>query len=91
MEVFAAMVDVLDRTVGRVVDRLEKQGILDNTLILFCSDNGACPFERTRGRYKKPWDPTSYWTYDASLGPPPATRLSGCTSRTSTKAASRLH
>ena len=66
MEVFAAMVDVLDRTVGRVVDRLEKQGILDNTLILFCSDNGACPFERTRGRYKKPWDPTSYWTYDAS-------------------------
>ena len=66
MEVYAAMVDVLDRTVGRVVDRLEKQGILDNTLILFCADNGACPFERTRGRYKKPWDPRSYWTYDAS-------------------------
>ena len=66
MEVYAAMVDVLDRTVGRVVDRLEKQGILDNTLILFCADDGACPFERTRGRYKKPWDPRSYWTYDAS-------------------------
>ena len=66
MEVYAAMVDVLDRTVGRVVDRLDQQGILDNTLILFCADNGACPFERTRGRYKKPWDPESYWTYDAS-------------------------
>ena len=35
-------------------------------MILFCSDNGACPFERTRGRYLKPWDPKSYWTYDAS-------------------------
>jgi len=66
MEVFAAMVDVLDQNVGRLVSYLKEKGILDNTLILFCSDNGACPFERTRGRYLKPWDPKSYWTYDAS-------------------------
>lgn len=66
MEVFAAMVDVLDQNVGRLVEFLKKKGIYDNTLILFCSDNGACPFERTRGRYLKPWDPKSYWTYDAS-------------------------
>ncbi len=66
MEVFAAMVDVLDQNVGRLVDYLKKKGVYDNTLILFCSDNGACPFERTRGRYLKPWDPKSYWTYDAS-------------------------
>ncbi len=66
MEVFAAMVDVLDQSVGRIVDLLKSNGILDNTLILFCSDNGACPFERTKGRYLKPWDPKSYWTYDAS-------------------------
>lgn len=66
MEVFAAMVDVLDQNVGRIVKYLEKKRLLDNTLILFCSDNGACPFERTKGRYLKPWDPKSYWTYDAS-------------------------
>jgi arylsulfatase len=66
MEVFAAMVDVLDQNVGRLVDWLRTKQMLDNTLILFCSDNGACPFERTRGRYLKPWDPESYWTYDAS-------------------------
>ena len=35
-------------------------------MILFCSDNGACPFERTQGRFKAPWDPESYWLYDAS-------------------------
>lgn len=29
-----------------------------------CSDNGACPFERTRGKELKPWDPESYWCYD---------------------------
>ncbi len=66
MEVFAAMVDIVDQSIGRLVTYLKDKGIFDNTLILFCSDNGACPFERTRGRYLKPWDPKSYWTYDAS-------------------------
>ena len=66
MEVFAAMVDVVDQNVGRLIDYLKKHNIYDNTLILFCSDNGACPFERTRGRELKPWDPKSYWTYDAA-------------------------
>jgi len=66
MEVFAAMVDVMDQNIGRYIEFLEKKNLLDNTLILFCSDNGACPFERTRGRDLKPWDAESYWTYDAS-------------------------
>jgi arylsulfatase len=66
MEVFAAMVELLDENVGRLVKFLKDKGVYDNTLILFCSDNGACPFERTRGRNLKPWNPKSYWTYDAS-------------------------
>jgi arylsulfatase len=66
MEVFAAMVDVLDQNIGRLVAVLQEKEIFENTLIMFCSDNGACPFERTRGRHLKPWDPMSYWTYDAS-------------------------
>ncbi|MEM9659960.1 MAG: sulfatase-like hydrolase/transferase, partial [Planctomycetota bacterium] len=65
MEVFAAMVDVLDENVGRIVDRLEVHGMLDNTLLMFCSDNGGCPFERTKGRQYAAWDARSYWTYDA--------------------------
>ena len=66
MEVFAAMVDIVDENVGRLVTFLKEKNLYDNTLILFCSDNGACPFERTRGRHLNPWDPRSYWTYDAS-------------------------
>ncbi|KAF5658621.1 arylsulfatase [Fusarium circinatum] len=41
MEVYAAMVDLLDQNIGRVVDALEASGELDNTFILFMSDNGA--------------------------------------------------
>ena len=64
MEVFAAMVDCVDQNVGRLVSYLKKRGAYENTLILLCSDNGACPFERTRGKELKPWDPKSYWCYD---------------------------
>jgi arylsulfatase len=41
MEIYAAMVDRLDQTVGRVVAALKTTGELDNTVILFLSDNGA--------------------------------------------------
>ncbi|VCY56463.1 Arylsulfatase [Pseudomonas aeruginosa] len=40
MEVYAAMVDRLDQNVGRVVSALKRSGELDDTLILFLSDNG---------------------------------------------------
>lgn len=42
MAVFAAMVDIMDKNIGRVMDALEKNGELDNTFIVFMSDNGAC-------------------------------------------------
>ncbi len=65
MAAFAGMVDCLDRNIGRVVKHLTDRELMDNTIIMFCSDNGACPFERTKGRQYRPWDPKSYWTYDA--------------------------
>jgi len=43
MEVHAAMVTRLDRGIGRVVAKLEETGELENTLVLFLSDNGASP------------------------------------------------
>jgi len=41
MEVFAAMVDLINQNFGRVVEYLSRTGELDNTFILFISDNGA--------------------------------------------------
>lgn len=42
MEVYAAMVDSMDQGIGRIVESLKSTGQLDNTLILFLSDNGGC-------------------------------------------------
>lgn len=41
MEIYAAMVDNLDHNVGRLLAYLKQSGQLDNTLIVFMSDNGA--------------------------------------------------
>ena len=41
LRVYAAMVRSLDRSVGRVLDALRRNGLEDNTLVFFTSDNGA--------------------------------------------------
>jgi len=41
MSLYAAMVQQVDENVGRIVSRLRETGQLDNTLILFLSDNGG--------------------------------------------------
>ncbi len=39
--VYAAMIEHLDISVGRVLDKLEKCGMEDNTIVIFFSDNGG--------------------------------------------------
>lgn len=41
MEVYAGMLEYLDMSIGRVLDYLKKEGMYDNTLVIFMSDNGA--------------------------------------------------
>ncbi len=41
MEIYAAMIDEIDTNTGRVIDYLKASGLLDNTVVLFMSDNGA--------------------------------------------------
>jgi arylsulfatase A-like enzyme len=42
MEIYAAMLDRVDQNIGRILTKLKQQGKLDNTLIMFASDNGGC-------------------------------------------------
>lgn len=63
MEVHAAMVDCMDQGIGRLLQALERDGRLENTLIMFASDNGAigtiakeARFDRTPDRPAGPVD-----------------------------------
>ena len=48
---YAAMVESMDDMVGQVVGRLEKLGLLENTLILFTSDNGGLTWHGVTSNY----------------------------------------
>jgi arylsulfatase A-like enzyme len=45
MEVYAAQVERMDRGIGTIVTALETTGVLDDTLVIFLSDNGGCAEE----------------------------------------------
>jgi arylsulfatase len=49
MAIHAAMVDRMDREIGRVLDQVRAMGALDNTVIFFASDNGASAEIMVRG------------------------------------------
>ncbi|MBD3176738.1 MAG: sulfatase-like hydrolase/transferase, partial [Armatimonadia bacterium] len=49
MAIHAAMIDRMDQEIGRVLDQLRAMGELDNTLVMFASDNGASAEQIIRG------------------------------------------
>ncbi len=54
MEVFAAMIDNMDQGIGRILAELKRSGRLDNTVILYLNDNGACAEDMGRRRLPEP-------------------------------------
>jgi arylsulfatase len=51
MAIYAAVVAHMDAAVGRLVEALRQRGTLDNTLVLFLSDNGGNAEAGPEGRY----------------------------------------
>lgn len=60
MAVFAAIIDRMDQNIGRIIQKLEQAGELDNTLILFFTDNGSCPFDSNKNFDIPPGPTESY-------------------------------
>lgn len=54
MATYAGMVDNMDQNIGRLIAHLEAKGELDNTIILFMSDNGATNESKPNRKLKNP-------------------------------------
>lgn len=76
MATYAAIVDRLDQNVGRLIEDLEERGILDDTLVLFLSDNGGSSErgllglqsdENLAGDYRR-WQRAGGWTSSYGQG-----------------------
>ena len=66
---FAAMLEDMDIGVGMILDEVEKQGIKDNTYIIFTSDNGGFSYANTSGK-NTPLKGGKRWLYEGGIRVP---------------------
>ena len=73
MAVMSAMVDNMDQNVGKLINKLKQMGKLDNTLIMFASDNGACTEGKETNSFNVPQSGSigsiSYYAYPGQSWP----------------------
>ncbi|MBS0262482.1 MAG: arylsulfatase [Planctomycetes bacterium] len=69
MAIHAAMVDRMDREIGRLLEQLKAMQALDNTVIFFASDNGASAEIMVRGDGHDPAAPAGSAATHLCLGP----------------------
>jgi len=81
MAVFAAIIDRMDQNIGRVLKKLQENGKMENTLIMFLIDNGSCPFYTNKIKNVQPGPANSYWSLRsawANLGNTPYRQYKQC-------------
>jgi len=61
---YAAMVEHMDAAIGRVMDELDAQGLADNTLIVFTSDNGGLATAEGSPTCNLPLSEGKGWMYE---------------------------
>ena len=69
MAIHAAMIDRMDREIGRVVEQVKAMGAYENTVIVFVSDNGASAEQIIRGDRHNPAAAPGSWRSYLCLGP----------------------
>lgn len=82
--VYAAMIETMDAAVGHVLDTLEEQGIAENTLVIFTSDNGGLSTSEGSPTSNLPYRAGKGWLYEGGIRVPlivrhPKTKQAGKT------------
>jgi arylsulfatase A-like enzyme len=77
--VYAAMIEAMDAAVGTVLTALEENGVADNTLVIFTSDNGGLSTSEGSPTTNLPYRAGKGWLYEGGIREPLLVRLPGVT------------
>lgn len=77
--VYAAMVEAMDQAVGKVLKGLEDNGVADNTLVIFFSDNGGLSTSEGHPTSNLPLRAGKGWLYEGGVREPMIVRWPGVT------------
>ncbi len=75
--VYAAMIESLDESVGRILDALDESGEVQNTLIVFTSDNGGLATSEGSPTCNAPLAEGKGWMYEGGTREPLMVRWPG--------------
>lgn len=78
--IYAAMVEILDENVGRLLQALEDEGIADNTVVIFTSDNGGLSTAEGSPTCNAPLAEGKGWMHEGGLRVPLMVHWPGVTS-----------
>jgi len=68
--VYAAMLEVMDSAVGKVLDTLKAEGLAENTLVIFTSDNGGLSTSEGSPTSNLPYRAGKGWLYEGGIRVP---------------------
>ena len=77
--VYAAMVEAMDEAVGKVIKQLEDSGVVDDTIVIFTSDNGGLSTSEGLPTSNLPLRGGKGWTYEGGIRVPWIIRYPGVT------------
>lgn len=77
--VYAGMVEAMDAAVGKVLDHLESEGLADDTIIFFMSDNGGLSTSEGHPTSNLPLRAGKGWLYEGGVREPMMIRAPGVT------------
>lgn len=75
--VYAGMVESMDAAIGKVLDALEANGVADDTLVIFFSDNGGLSTSEGLPTANRPYRAGKGWMYEGGIREPLIVRWPG--------------